>query len=74
MTKYVEIMNADCGTNFKPVVQVWDKGYIKNEFEQWVESGKDNLIEEFVLENPFDLRRLYITSSRYLVIKEQNND
>lgn len=70
MTKYVEIMNADAGTLFVPVVQVWDKGYVKNESDQWVESGEDTLVEEFSLINPFDRQKLYITSSRYLVIKE----
>lgn len=70
MTKYVRIENADSGTLYKPVVQIWDKGYVRDDSGQWVESGEDKLVDEIVLHNPCQLEQCYITSSRYLVIKE----
>lgn len=62
MTKRVRIENADI-SNFKVVVQVWDKGQ---------EGAPDTLTQEVVLSNPCDMTGadIYITSTRYLVIKE----
>lgn len=66
MTKKVRIENADV-SGFQVVVQVWDKSYI--------EGTPDVLVKEIALNNPCDVTDmfdpyLYITSSRYLVVKE----
>lgn len=63
MTKRVRIENAD-NSAYKVVVQVWDKGYPEGE--------PDKLAFERVLNSPTDMTgdEVYITSTRYLVIKE----
>jgi len=63
MTKRVRIENADTGSD-KVVVQVWDKGY--------PEGAPDVMAHEVVLNNPCDMTgdEIYLTSTRYLVIKE----
>lgn len=63
MTKRVRIENADV-SNFKVVVQIWDKGY--------PEGDPDTLVNEISLDNPCDMTGadVYITSTRYLVVKE----
>ena len=63
MTKRVRIENAD-NASYKVVVQIWDKGYPAG--------GPDKLVQEIVLANPCDMTdaSVYITSTRYLVIKE----
>jgi hypothetical protein len=63
MTKKVRIENADT-SNFKVVVQIWDKGY--------PEGSPDVMAQEIVLANPCDMTGydVYITSTRYLVVKE----
>lgn len=63
MTKRVRIENADRSA-YKVVVQVWDKGY--------PDGQPDTMASERVLENPCDMTgdETYITSTRYLVIKE----
>lgn len=63
VTKKVRIENADTA-NYKVVVQVWDKGY--------PEGMPDKLVTEYPLANPCDMTppELYITSTRYLVVKE----
>lgn len=61
MTKYVRIENADT-SNYGVTVQIWDKGYPEGE--------PDKLVEEIKLNNPTDLIRPYLTSTRYFVIKE----
>jgi hypothetical protein len=63
MTKRVRIENADTGS-FKVLVQVWDKGYPEGE--------PDKLAQEITLSNPCDMtgQDVYLTSTRYLVIKE----
>ncbi|HEX5277578.1 MAG TPA: hypothetical protein VFW42_07920 [Fluviicoccus sp.] len=64
MTKKVRIENAD-QSNYKVVVQVWDKAYPEG-------SGPDTLAKEVMLNNPCDITGddVYLTSTRYLVIKE----
>lgn len=62
MTKKVRIENADT-SNYKVVVQTWDKG----------QNGEpDKLVHEHVLGCPCAMTgdETYITSTRYLVIKE----
>lgn len=66
MTKKVRIENADMG-GFKVVVQVFDKSF--------QEGVPDVLVKEINLDNPCDVTDmfdpyLYITSTRYLVVKE----
>lgn len=63
MTKVVRIENAD-RSDFKVIVQVWDKGY--------PEGQPDNLVREIELNNPCDMTGpdVYITGTRYLVVKE----
>lgn len=60
MTKKVRIEDAD-SSGFKINVQLWEKG----------QNGKpDALVSESEFYGPADLREFYITSTRYLVIKE----
>lgn len=63
MTKHVRVENADTGKDFKVVVQVWDKG---------VDGQPDTMANEVVLHNPCDMTgpEVYLTSNRYLVVKE----
>lgn len=64
MTKRVRIENADLNTSVKVIVQVWDKGYPEGE--------PDKLSHEVALNNPTDITGpdLFITSTRYLVVRE----
>jgi len=62
MTKHVRIENADT-SNFKVVVQTWDKG----------QNGEpDKLAHEQLLGHPTAMTHssTFITNSRYLVVKE----
>jgi len=65
MTKRVRIENAD-NSNYKVLVQVWDKG---------MNGQADQLAFEHVLGCPTAMTddSVYITSSRYLVVKELEN-
>lgn len=62
MTKRVRIENADTA-NYKVVVQVWDRGYPKG--------APDVMAFEKTLNSPCDITGddVYLTSSRYLVVK-----
>ena len=66
MTKCVRIENAD-NSNYRVVVQVWDKGYPEGE--------PDKLAKEIELSCPTAMAGtagdLYLTSTRYLVVKEK---
>jgi hypothetical protein len=63
MTKRVRIENADM-SNYKVVVEVWDKGYPAGE--------PDKLAQTINLDHPTAMTDagVYITSTRYLVVKE----
>lgn len=63
MTKRVRVENADNG-DYKVVVQVWDKSYM--------EGQPDTLVKEIKLDYPTAMATedLYVTNSRYLVVKE----
>lgn len=65
MTKRVRVENADT-SSYKVVVQIWDKGY--------PEGTPDVLAKEILLSNPTDITNddVYLTSTRYLVVKEAN--
>ena len=61
MTKMVRVENADT-SSFKVLVQVWDKG---------VDGAPDTLANEINLDHPTLMTHgCYITSTRYLVVKE----
>ena len=62
MTKTVRIENADM-SNYHVVVEVWDLSNIDGMLT-------DRLVETKVLHNPTQLLETYITSTRYLVVKE----
>jgi len=68
MTKLVRIENADT-SSYKVVVQVWDKG-ASGPAEG--ENVPDALVQEINLDNPCAMTgyECYITSTRYLVVKE----
>lgn len=63
MTKKVRIENADMAS-YKVVVEVWDKGY--------PEGQPDTLAKTIELNHPTAMTGddCYITSTRYLVVKE----
>lgn len=62
MTKAIRVENADSNTSYKVLVQVWDKG---------PNGQPDTLAYEQNLDYPTAMSRdLYITSTRYLVVKE----
>lgn len=63
MTKKVRIENADTGTTFRVLVEVWDKG---------PDGQPDTLAKTVELNSPCSMTGddIYITSSRYLVVKE----
>lgn len=63
MTKKVRIENADLA-NYKVVVQIWDKGY--------PEGAPDVMAREVLLEHPTQMTDdgVYLTNTRYLVVKE----
>lgn len=62
MTKKVRIENADMA-NFKVVVEVWDKGQ---------DGAPDTLAATHNLDHPTAMTNdsVYLTSTRYLVVKE----
>lgn len=63
MTKLVRIENADTSA-YKVVVEVWDKGY--------PEGQPDKLAKTVNLDYPTAMTdaNIYLTSTRYLVVKE----
>ena len=63
MTKRVRIENADM-SNYKVIVEVWDKGYPAGE--------PDKLAQTIELNHPTAMTDAgaFITSTRYLVVKE----
>jgi len=68
MTKRVRIENADTG-EYVVIVQVWDKG----QSDDPAVVAPDTLAKEVRLANPADMTDsdIYITDTRYLVIKEE---
>jgi hypothetical protein len=63
MTKTVRIENADSGTFYKVVVEIWDRGY---------NGLPDTLAKTVNLDYPTAMTGsdVYITDSRYLVVRE----
>lgn len=63
MTKSIRVENADMA-DFKVAVEVWDKGYPEGE--------PDKLVTTYELNHPTAMTppHLYITNTRYLVVKE----
>ena len=64
MTKTVRIENAD-NSNFKVVVEVWDKSYDG--------TSPDIKVKEIELNYPTALATEYITSHRYFIVRENGN-
>jgi len=64
MTKLVRVENADT-SNYEVVVEVWDKGYPAGE------PDKLALTEELSYPTAMTSLNVYLTSTRYLVIKEK---
>lgn len=63
MTKHVRVENADT-SNFKVVVEVWDKGYPEGE------PDKLAFIERLDHPTAMTSSSVYLTSTRYLIVKE----
>lgn len=63
MTKLVRIENADM-SSYRVQVEVWDKGYPEGE--------PDKLAKVIELNNPTAMtgQDCYLTSTRYLIVKE----
>ena len=61
MTKMIRVENADM-SNYKVLVEVWDKGYPAGE--------PDRLSQTIELNSPTALATTHITNTRYLVVKE----
>ena len=63
MTKRVRIENGDT-SNYKVVVEIWDKGYPEGE--------SDKLVKTINLDYPTAMTGddCYLTSTRYMVVKE----
>ncbi len=66
MTKQIRTENAD-NADYKVVVQTWDKG---------TDGAPGTLVDEQVLPYPTAMVRenTYITSTRYLVVKEAEQE
>lgn len=71
MTKKVRIENADT-SDYKVVVQVWDKSYPVQQDDGSFITSPDTLVKEIKLDYPTSMTGddVYLTSSRYLVVKE----
>lgn len=71
MTKKVRIENADM-SDYKVVVQVWDKSYGVLKEDGSVTVSPDTLVKEIRLDHPTAMTGddVYLTSTRYLVVKE----
>lgn len=71
MTKRVRIENADTA-NYKVIVQIWDKGQQMPDGMGGFNQAPDKLAKEITLHNPCDMTdaSVYLTSTRYLVVKE----
>lgn len=65
MTKKVRIENADT-SDIKVIVEVWDKGY--------PDGTPDTFVTSYQLNYPTAMTHegCYITSSRYLIVKESD--
>ena len=74
MTKKVRIENADT-SNYKVVVEVWDKGGQFSDGMGGVNQAPDTLAFTRNLDHPCAITGddIYLTSTRYLVIKEAGN-
>lgn len=71
MTKKVRIENADT-SDYKVVVQVWDKSYPVQQDDGSFVTSPDVLVKEIKLDYPTAMTGddVYLTSSRYLIVKE----
>lgn len=66
MTKQVRIENADT-SEWQVVVEVWQRNYN----EKGEVAGENVLVESHVLGHPTQMLSTYLTSGRWLVVREQ---
>lgn len=71
MTKQVRIENADTGP-YGVVVEVWDKGTQLPDGMGGFNQSPDTLVRTVELNHPTAMTDVYITNTRYLVVKEKN--
>lgn len=64
MTKNIRIENADT-SQYKVIVEVWENRYDSEGFFL-----NDVKVEEFSADHPTAMVNTYITSDRYLVVRE----
>ena len=66
MTKNIRVENA-CGSDFRVIVEVWDKGRVIDGVPQ-----PDSRVVTYPLDRPTAMtpKELYITDTRYLMVKE----
>lgn len=71
MTKKVRIENADT-SNYKVVVEVWDKGSMLPDGLGGFNQSPDTLAKTINLDYPCQITGddCYLTSTRYIVVKE----
>ena len=60
MTKSVRIENADTST-YTVIVEIWDKGQ---------DGAPDTKVKEINLDHPTMMATDYLTSSRYMIVRE----
>ena len=63
MTKIVRIENADSGTEFKVVVEVWEKDSMMDRFDPVK-------VREILLNHPTAMATENLTTTRYFVVRE----
>lgn len=64
MTKKIRVENADTST-YKVMVEVWDKG---------IDGAPDSKAFEAPLDHPTFMTEQWITSTRYLVVRENGQN
>lgn len=73
MTKKVRIENADT-SNFKVVVETWDKGQEMPDGLGGTNKAPDRLASHMMLHIPCQMESTYITNTRYLVVREATQE
>lgn len=63
MTKHIRVENADT-SNYKVIVEVWDKGFPEGE------PDKLAFVEKLDFPTAMTSSSVYLTSTRYVVVRE----
>ncbi len=63
MTKHIRVENADT-SNYKVIVEVWDKGYPEGEPDRLA------FVEKLDFPTAMTSSSVYLTSTRYVVVRE----